>query len=271
MGPAVLINGEAAEQVSFRDRGLQYGDGLFETIAVRHGAPLLWERHAERLCRDAMRLGMAAPDGARLADEAHRLCSGADRAVLKIIVTRGDAGRGYAPAPVAAPTRILSLSRWPVHPVEAEQAGVVVRFCETRLGSNPRLAGIKHLNRLEQVLARAEWDSDCAEGLMQDESGNVIEGTMSNLFVVSSGIVSTPDVGRCGVAGVMRNWVLERSAGAARVAPLGRDDVMRADEIFLTNSVIGVWPVGRLANRVYAVGPVTRRIMKLAREAQACA
>jgi 4-amino-4-deoxychorismate lyase len=271
MIPAVLINGEPAERVSFRDRGLQYGDGLFETIAVQEGTPLLWERHLERLRRDASRLALPVPDGGCLADEARRLCAGAERAVLKIIVTRGDAGRGYAPPPAAVPTRILSLTPWPVHPPEAAEKGVAVRFCETRLGSNPRLAGIKHLNRLEQVLARREWEGEFAEGLMQDESGNVIEGTMSNLFVVTSGIVSTPDLGRCGVAGVMRGWVRDRLAGAVRVVPLGCDEVLQVDEIFLTNSVIGVWPVSRLADREYAVGPVTRRIMTLAKEAQVCA
>jgi 4-amino-4-deoxychorismate lyase len=266
-----LVNGVPAESVSSRDRGLQYGDGLFETVAVRHGAPRLWERHLERLFRDAARLGMPAPDAACLTEEGYRLCAGAERAVLKIIVTRGAAGRGYAPPSLAEPTRILNLSPWPVHPAQAAETGVAVRFCETRLGSNPRLAGIKHLNRLEQVLARSEWETDYAEGLMRDDSGNVIEGTMSNLFVVASGIVWTPDLSRCGVAGVMRGWVLDQFAGAARAAPLRCDDVVRADELFLTNSVIGIWPVSRLGDREYRVGPVTRRIMRLANEAQVCA
>ncbi|MEK7261447.1 MAG: aminodeoxychorismate lyase, partial [Pseudomonadota bacterium] len=162
---SVLVNGVAVDTVSARDRGFQYGDGLFETIAVSRGTPLLWERHAQRLLAGAVRLDMPPPETALLRAETDRLCRGVERGVLKIIFTRGISGRGYRPDASASTTRALSLSPWPDYPPSWSGEGVVVRLCQTRLASQPRLAGLKHLNRLEQVLARAEWDDEYAEGL----------------------------------------------------------------------------------------------------------
>lgn len=271
MANTVLINGAPQDRISIHDRGFQYGDGLFETVAVVQGRPLLWERHMERLQRDASRLAIPVPSGPLLADEAGRLCQGVPRGVLKIICTRGVSGRGYASAPAAEPTRVLSLSSWPEYPPGAAEQGVTARFCHARLGYHPALAGIKHLNRLEQVLARAEWVDEFAEGLMQDETGQVIEGTMSNLFIVSEGTLLTPDLTRCGVSGVIRGVVLERAPAIAscHVSPLTRAQVQDAEEIFLTNSVIGLWPVTKLETREYSIGPITRKIRQALQEASA--
>jgi len=141
---------------------------------------------------------------------------------------------------------------------------VAIRFCATPLSANPVLAGIKHLNRLEQVLARAEWQaSEIAEGLMADEQGRVVEGTMSNLFVVSSGELWTPPVDRSGVAGVMRALVLDialRQGIPARVREIRRPDLERADALFLTNSLIGIWPVRRLERWEYDISAIPERL-----------
>lgn len=257
-----LINGRAGDQVPVRDRGFQYGDGLFETIAVCAGRPLLWERHMQRLSRDAARLGIAAPPEPLWRAEAHGLCRGVARGVLKLVLTRGGSERGYAPAE-AEPTRVVSLAPWPDQPPAHAQDGVDVRLCRTTLACHPRLAGIKHLNRLEQVLARGEWKDGYAEGLMLDEDGHVIEGTMSNLFLVQRGALLTPDLSRCGVAGVVRDLVLEKARALAlpvHVTTLTPADLLTADEIFLTNSLIGLWPVKRFENRDYPVGKVTHSI-----------
>lgn len=265
-----LVNGVATDVVSARDRGFQYGDGIFETIAVRHGKPLLWERHVQRLRAGATRLGIPAPVSALLQTEADQLCHGIDRGVLKIILTRGVAGRGYRADAAAEPTRVLSLSSWPEHPAAWAQEGVSVRWCQTRLASQPRLAGLKHLNRLEQVLARAEWGDDYAEGLMRDEAGNLIEGTVTNVFLVEAGALHTPEVVRCGVDGVMRATVLELAAGlgiACRVGLVTPAQLDRADEVFLTNSLIGLWPVQRIEKRSYGIGQTTRQIQTALRDA----
>jgi 4-amino-4-deoxychorismate lyase len=251
----LLINGKPGDAIAVLDRGLQYGDGLFETVAVVDGRPCLWQRHLARLQQGCDRLGIARPDGEQLLAEALQVIGHSPRSVLKIIITRGTGGRGYRPPLDVAPTRILCLAPWPDHPAAAQNQGVVVRICDTRLGDNPRLAGIKHLNRLEQVLAQAEWrDPAVAEGLMLDSAGCVIEGTMSNLFVLNEGRLLTSDLSRCGIAGVMRGLVLEMAASLGlpcAVEEMTLDDLGEADALFLTNSLIGIWPVRALEGREY--------------------
>jgi 4-amino-4-deoxychorismate lyase len=209
-------------------------------------------------------LNIPLPDEARLLAETRRLIAGCEPCVLKIIITRGQGGRGYRMPPAATPTRVLQVSAWPEFPPACSDAGVVVRLCRQRLGINPALAGIKHLNRLEQVLARQEWDDpDIHEGLLRDTTGNVIEGTMSNLFVVRDGRLMTPDLARCGVAGILRSVVLELAERLKLKVVLGdlpMTELERADELFLTNSVIGIWPVIRLGQSAYRKGPVTGKL-----------
>jgi len=205
-----LINGVPYACLSLTDRAIHYGDGLFETVAVRDGRPEFWERHMRRLQQGCARLGIPAPDFGCLVGEMRRLVRHQRRAVLKIIVSRGGGGRGYRPPEEPAPTRILVLYPWPEWPDTHTRDGVTVRICTTRLGRNPRLAGIKHLNRLEQILARREWhDRSIAEGLMLDTAGELVEGTTTNLFLVRKGRVQTPDLSQCGVAGIMREVVME--------------------------------------------------------------
>lgn len=261
----ILINGVPGDSVSVHDRGFQYGDGLFETIAVANGAPLLWDRHMQRLLRSANRLNINAPSENQLRQEAEQVCRGAIRGVLKIILTRGISGRGYAPVAGSTPTRAVSLSPWPDYPPHHRTRGVNVQFCHTPLGRNGTLAGFKHLNRLEQVLARGELGNDCAEGLMLDELGEVIEGTMTNVFMVSRGNLLTPDLSHSGVEGVMRGLVLERAAALmipCRVTALAREDVYSAEEVFLTNSLIGLWPVRRIETHEYPPGKITKKIQE---------
>lgn len=256
----MLIDGEAVSHVPATDRGLHYGDGVFETIAVLDGQPVLWPEHRARLVEGCTRLGLPAPAGDILDAEVAALSRGHARAVVKVVVTRGSGGRGYAPPPEPLPMRLVARYPWPAHPPHWRERGVRVRVCSTRLGCNPALAGIKHLNRLEHVLARAEWDDpDIAEGLMCDPAGNVIEGTMSNVFCVHGGVLRTPQLSQCGVAGIMRAQLLllaEEAGLAATEQALSLADVRSADEILLCNSLIGLWRVCELDGRPLASGPV---------------
>ena len=140
----------------------------------------------------------------------------------------------------------------------------MLRVCKTPLGLNPALAGIKHLNRLEQVMARAEWDdTNIAEGLMLDVAGHVIEGTMSNVFCVRQDTLFTPDLTHCGVEGITRERVLKtagRNGLEAVVTQLGLADIRQADEVFICNSLIGIWPVRRLAEKSWLPGPITKAL-----------
>lgn len=288
--PAILINGQPTEQLSVLDRGFQYGDGLFETLRISAGRPRRWARHMARLAEGCQRLGIGMPEPALLLSEATSLCAAKADAVLKIIVTRGVGERGYAPPVHAEATRVLSVSPMPTFPQAYYHDGVCVRACHTRLGRNPALAGIKHLNRLEQVLARAEWnqernqernqvsngeqgETDIAEGLMLDtatKNNNVIEGTMSNLFCVQASeagpVLKTPLLDQCGVKGITRQCIMEM-AETARIpvqeVTLGLDELYRSEELFLCNTLIGIWPVRKLEDQAFAVGPVTRQLSQM--------
>lgn len=258
----VLVNGHATSSIAVADRGFQYGDGVFTTIAVRRGRPLFFSRHLSRLESDCRRLAIPFPGPQILAAEARLLCETRDEGILKIQITRGLGGRGYRPPEAAVPCRVLTIHPSPDYPSDLPDKGVDVRICRTRLGINPSLAGVKHLNRLEQILGRAEWsDGNIREGLMLDYEGHVTEGTMTNLFLVKDGALATPKLDLCGVAGVIRGLVIAGAAerGLSVVEKrVSFDELGDADELFLTNSVVGIWPIRRIETVDYPVGPVTR-------------
>lgn len=262
------VDGHSADSLALHSRGLAYGDGLFETIAVIAGRPSLLEYHLDRLALGCQRLAIEA-DHSLIRDELCRYAALLGNGVLKLILTRGDSQRGYAAAAGATPHRILQGNPAPTYPVEHAEQGVRLFACRTRLAEQPLLAGLKHLNRLEQVLARAEWQgAEYAEGLMLDVSGRVIEGVYSNLFLVRNNALLTADLSRCGVAGVMRAALLEASAGegvAVSVTDLSMADLERADEVFVCNSVYGVWPVRSFASLNWSPGPLTRKLQAIAR------
>lgn len=263
---SVLINGEDTCCLDVADRGLQYGDGVFTTLTVSQGVPLFLSRHLQRLQTDSSRLGIPFPGCAVLLAEVRRLSFLHPQGILKIMLTRGAGGRGYRSLESGMGTRILSVHPMPDYPAELKEQGVKVRLCTLRLGLNPRLGGIKHLNRLEQVLARAEWqDEDVREGLLLDYEGFLVEGVMSNVFLIREGRLRTPLLDRCGVAGVMRGLVLEaaRDLGiAVEEARLLPEEAVDADGIFLTNSVIGIWPVCALDGKAFPVGGCIRQLAR---------
>lgn len=249
------------EGIPATDRGLAYGDGLFETMRAHAGGVPWWDAHWARLARGALRLRMALPDRDQVLREAAALLAGED-AVLKLVVTRGQGGRGYAPPADATPTWVLSR-----HPLpDAPTGGLVLRWCETRLAPQPLLAGIKHCNRLEQVLARAEWreagaiDRCADEGLMRSVEGDVVCATAANLFVLRNGRWRTPAVDRCGVAGICRQWLLEEIE--AEVSVLAVVDIEAADAVFLCNAVRGILGVGRLGARQWPMHEQVDRLQR---------
>lgn len=261
MMPSVHVDGRPVAAVSARDRGLQFGDGLFETMAVVDGRIRLMSRHMKRLRTGLHRLQITFTLWDELYLELATLAAQCGHGVLKLIVTRGNSDRGYAAAAHARPRRIVYLGPWPVL---ADR--VRLHVCETRLGSGGALAGIKHLNRLEQVLGRLEVDavSGCDDGLMLDAEDRVIETTRANLFIVSGNRVVTPSLQRAGVAGVMRALLLELLDDAgqpATVSTMSLQQVMAADEVFTTNSLAVVTPVASLHQRDWPhPGPVTQQL-----------
>jgi 4-amino-4-deoxychorismate lyase len=264
MSAMLLINGRAGHFIEAADRGFQYGDGVFTTLPVKSGQPIFLPLHLMRMAADCGRIGIPFPGASVLEPEVRQLCRTQIDGVLKIQITRGTGPRGYRPTADATPTRILSLQDYGGSSRHTAEHGVRVMLCRHRLGLNPALAGIKHMNRLEQILARSEWDdASIHEGLMLDSAGALIEGTMSNLFLVAKGRLVTPDLSECGVAGVMRSVVLALAADegiATDVRRVSRDDLAAASEVFLTNSLIRIWPVVALDDQAWTVGPITRRL-----------
>lgn len=253
------------------ERGFQYGDGLFETIAIRHGEPRLWDYHVRRLEAGCKRLALKPPAvaalrhqlGTAIAESARDsdFCTG------KIIVTAGILQRGYGRPTPTDPSIYIGV--FPAVPVSqpAYEKGVATMLCETRLAVGSPVAGLKTLNRIEQVLARSEClPTGAFEGLTLDADGRLICGTMSNVFVVRNKTIATPALDRCGVAGTMRQFVLdlrEKQGNDVQVCDLEWDELVAADEVFITNSQMGLVPVHRCGDQQWEIGSVTRDVMKL--------
>ncbi len=269
-----LVNGHrrdpAKGAISVLDRGFQYGDGVFETLAVVDGRIREQVAHLERLTQGARLLGIPEPDRGILSDELEAAAGDLrpdQRGVIKVFLSRGPGGRGLAPPEAPEPTRVVLRLPWPAHPASWRELGVRVVLCRTLQVSGAALDGsIKHMNQLNHIVARMEWtDPGIAEGLLQDGRGRVIEGTVTNLFRVAAGTLETPRLDGSGLPGVTRRRVLGLAAEAGLAVGEGEirpEDLHEADEVFLTNSLIGIWPVRELDGRPLAgaPGPVTRRL-----------
>ena len=242
---ATLVNGESPGCVSVSNRGLAYGDGVFTTIKVVDRRLQLWRLHRRRLSRDCEKLSLIV-DFDTLEREIATICKRLPPlAVLKIILTRGEGQRGYRPS-CNEVVRILQAAPFTPYSDSYRTRGVEVTLCRLRLADTPTLAGAKHLNRIEQVLARCEWNDEYQEGLMLDHRGYVIEGTMSNVFIAEGKELLTPLLDRCGVAGIMREHIIANADGNGfnvHEKKISLDELYAARHVFLCNTLIGAWPV----------------------------
>ncbi len=257
------INGQPGRLIDVADRGFAYGDGLFETVAVRDGKARFLALHLDRLVGGCGRLRMAAPERGALEASLVAASRGIRHGVLKIVVTRGTGPRGYR-----LPAKPVATVVWGTMASDPPQSRPIKTcWCETMVSVNPATAGLKTLGRLEQVLARAEWTGEeVVEGLMTTTEGHLIGGTSSNVFVVAGDRVLTPALHRAGIAGVMRRVVLElaRRDGIEVVeAELVPSQVHDATELFVSNALTGIRPVCRVDSHAWTVGPVTRRVQAL--------
>jgi 4-amino-4-deoxychorismate lyase len=269
-----FLDGRPGATVSADDRAVQYGDGLFETIAIRDGAPRLWDYHVERLQTGAARLGLQVPAKPALRAAVHTALdtaqAGHNRCVAKIILSAGRGPRGYRRTGDASPTLLTGVAEARRLPESSYRDGVTLRLCNTRLALQPQLAGMKTLNRLEQVLARSEWSDDSVfEGLTLDTDGRVICGTMSNVFLITGQALATPAITRCGVSGVMRRHVLElldRAKIECQVRDVEVGELWAADDVFISNSQFGILPARCCGNHAWQTGETFRRVEALLRE-----
>lgn len=242
-----LINGESDNGISPLDRGLAYGDGVFRTLMIRHGVPETWSLHYKKLKHDCGVLEIPCPSSELLLADIDRLFTPEEEAVAKIVITRGIGARGYAVPAATIPTRIVLRESYPDYPHINFDQGVNLHLCSLRLSHQPRLAGVKHLNRLENVLARSEWsDSRLVDGVLLDQDDLVIECTMSNIFARMGNTLVTPMLDKCGVAGVTRQRILDNATYLGyvpEVRALTLAQLMQADEVIICNSLFGAWQV----------------------------
>jgi aminodeoxychorismate lyase len=261
-GSRLWIDGEPAHSVPADSRALHYGDGVFRTLLRRNGTTLLRAAHLQRLLDDGARLGIRPPDPAALQRALRNAETGTPDAVLKLMLVRSAGDRGYRPQ---RNDGSLLIHRYPPPAATAfPRPGARVFRCNLKMAHQPALAGIKHLNRLEQVLASRDWPAGADEGILCDQDDRPVCGTRSNLFWIHRARLHTPALTGCGVAGVMRDRVLALAADLDIATAIGATDwdaLLAAEEVFLTNSLIGIWPVSSLGARQWpAPGPVTARL-----------
>jgi len=255
-----LINGIAADYLNINDRSIHYGDGLFETILCDNNKLYYWQQHLQRLQASAEQLNINCPQEQTLLDDISRmLAENKPQAAcaIKIIISRGAGERGYKFSRNIAASRLVMLS-----PLDAGHSSLLNRkllsgelfICKQQASINESLAGLKHLNRLENVMARNEWNADYIDGLMLNANQHVIEGTMSNLFAIRDGQLFTPDLNLSGVNGIMREIIIglaSKNNIETAVTDLTIDDLRAMDELFISNSLIGMKAVTKLGDSLY--------------------
>jgi 4-amino-4-deoxychorismate lyase len=255
-----LLDGEISTLVSASNRGLNYGDGLFETLLVNNNRPRHWQAHMDRLGAGCERLGLSMPPQSILLREVQTVSAGRSIVVVKIVLTRNGEARGYRPQDHKT-IRIVSAHPYPQDVEKTVLNGVDARVCNLRLAIQPALGGIKHLNRLEQVLASVELDqSGAAEGILLDREDHVICAISANIFLVKENRLLTPRLDRCGVRGVIRSQILSAFSQRCEQRRILLDQFLEADEVFVCNSVKGVIPVTAIDEQRFEIGPVTREV-----------
>jgi 4-amino-4-deoxychorismate lyase len=256
-----LVNGEISTYVATTNRGLNYADGLFETLVVHNNRPRRWQAHMDRMGTGCERLGLAMPPQAVLLREVQTVSAGRADVVVKIVLTRGGQGRGYMPPEDTDCVRIVSAHPYPEGIAELARRGIEARICNLRLAIQPALGGIKHLNRLEQVLASAELrQAGVAEGILLDREDHVICAIAANIFLVVEGRLLTPRLDRCGVRGVVRSQLLAGFGHRCEQRRIMLDQLHEADEVFICNSVRGIVPLTAIDDQRYEIGPLTREL-----------
>jgi 4-amino-4-deoxychorismate lyase len=263
-----LINGSFDYAISPFDRGFAYGDGVFRTLVMRNGVPESWPQHYQKLVADCAAINIVCPSAELLMDDLQQLFTPDEVAVAKVIITRGEGNRGYTPPPITAPMRVVTKSAMPEYPAERFSVGVNLHVCETRLALQPKLAGIKHLNRLENVLARMEWNdahtaSGIADGILLDTNDNVIECTAANIFARFGDTLITPSLAQCGVAGITRQRIIELAHTLSlktSVETFNLGKLFAADEVIICNSIYDAWQVRKIAEKTIKTGALAANI-----------
>ncbi|WP_416778681.1 aminodeoxychorismate lyase [Xenorhabdus budapestensis] len=244
------INGKLYDQLSANDRSVQFGDGCFTTIRVEQGQAVLLPLHIKRLQKGVEKLFMPVLDWMQLESHIKQVAAECESGVLKVILSRGNGGRGYSFDSISEPNQILSLSSYPEQYHTLRERGVSLGLSPVAMGINPHLAGIKHLNRLEQVLIKRFIEqAKIDEALVLDSDGLLVECCTANIFWRRGKNVYTPDLSQCGVEGVMRQkiiQVLEDSDYNLSCVMRYPEALAHADEVIICNSLMPVMAVNQI-------------------------
>tara|TARA_R110002110_G_scaffold404606_1_gene623185 strand:- start:227702 stop:228601 length:900 start_codon:yes stop_codon:yes gene_type:complete len=279
-----FLNGQRTDSPLLLDRALHYGDGLFETMAIRSPIedishhPLL-TYHLKRLQHGCERLFFPALEAQNIIKQINNFLAQVHISqpdfepwVLKLILTRGVGQRGYAIPECQKPNIILIQSKWPSYAVDYSLSGIRAEFSKITLYPEPNTAGVKHLNRLTQVLASQSLSLDCQEAVLLDDDNFAVEGIKSNLFAVIDGQLHTPCLNRQGILGVTRAWILDLCRELnidVKIFPIQKANLLDAEQIFVCNSIMGIWPIIKLESKQFVVGDLSRHLQhaweKLAR------
>lgn len=260
----IWVNGVAQANIDPTDRGIAYGDGLFATMRTGAEGVLFFETHQARLTAGAARLGFQWQMSEALQQQLQALAIEYPQHCIKLIVTRGVGGRGYTPPETVKPTEIVSVHTIPSHYIQGQQRGICLKTSSIRLGLQPLLAGVKHLNRLEQVLIKSHpLPQGFDDWLVTDIENNVIESSMANVFFIKGNCVFTPSLALCGVAGVMREQVmqalLEQNINI-ECLPVGAERLIEFDSAFITNSILGIVDVLAIDSLTFTRTPITAQL-----------
>ena len=273
-----LVNNEFTHNISILDRGFAYGDGFFETMLWKHlggvARPNLkvefWEKHYDRIKKGCDLMKIKLPNLIDLLKQREKILqrsffnASLQEGILKLIITRGVGGRGYKFDNNMKPTiAFLSFPKPKFNPLVYEN-GVKVRFCKNKLYSHNRLFGLKHMNRLDSVLARSEWEDEFFEGIILDEDTNLVEGTMTNIFFVKGDILITPPIEKTGINGILRQVVIEKAKNFFKrieISKVNKKILGSFDQMFLTNSVMKIVPVKKLGRKKFSVGENLKKLV----------
>ncbi|MCS5586443.1 MAG: aminodeoxychorismate lyase, partial [Gammaproteobacteria bacterium] len=259
MNKVVLINGKKQTKLSVFNRLTQFGDGLFETCLVKEGRLLLWAEHFLRLEKGRIQLKInPVSEKQWLKDIAKALSiANLDRAVVKIILSRGESQRGYGFEKDIKPTRVVIVSAVP----GKTSSQYTLSTCQSGYAANQLLSNIKHCNRLEQILARVDLHSD--ECIMLDGNGCVVSVTQGNIFALKSGVLLTPSLDGYGIEGTRRSVVLKIANDLGlkvNVGAITLKELYKCDEVFVTNSVIGMKSIAKINHKVFTQQEETKRL-----------
>ena len=260
MTQVVLINGEEQSKVSIFNRNMQYGDGLFETCIAKDNRILFWPNHFARLNKGCEKLNIKKIDESYWMSDLKKAFAlyEHNNCIVKLILSRGDSSRGYSYKDDIVPVRVVIISEIKKTVVNNSFS---LEYSDSGYHSNPQLAGIKHCNRLEQILARSNLSSD--EGIMLDENQNVISVTQGNIYLIIGNTLLTPKLDKCGVVGSRRSLILELAKSLnieVKEDLISADKLKKADEIFISNSVIGIQSVKSIEGDSLGDNPLTEEI-----------